>query len=427
MTRKKIGHVIAYRTGHNNYGTSLQGYAMLRKIKDLGYGAEVIYYKKQLSLSQKLKFVWNAVRVGEAKQILQRLTAKNVMKKYPHYAAGIKERTAAVDGYKAKKLLPLFREYCGYEALHEGSKAYDVVVVGSDQVWTPMSLPNKYFNLLFVADNVRKVAYASSFGVSVIPKFQRKATGAYLDRFYKIGVREQKGKEIVDALSHQTAQVAADPTLLLSREEWEEEINCKPNYNIRTDEPYIFCYFLGTNQEARKAANELKTKTGYKIVTIRHMDEYVPEDEQFGDEAPYSVDPNDFVRLISKASYVCTDSFHCTVFSIVFHRQFMTFYRFAQGATTGRNSRIDSLFSVAGIDRSRIYSGNISLINDAVDWAAVDSNLEKLRAESIQFLDGALSEEDKLLIKTNRGGGKTHLTLCCVSDIAVRKEVRHAA
>jgi hypothetical protein len=331
--------------------------------------------------------VVNAIRVGEGANILERLNAKKVMERYPTYAAGIRERTEAVDLYKQKKLIPLFHEYVGYQALHEGSKNYSAVVVGSDQVWTPMSLPNKYFNLLFVDDSVRKVAYASSFGVSVIPDFQKKATGRYLDRFYKIGVREQRGKEIVDELSHQKAQVVADPTMLLTREEWAAEIaDARPHEK----EPYIFCYFLGTNQEARKAANELKAKTGYKVITIRHMDEYVAEDESFGDEAPYFVDPNDFVKYISEAAYVCTDSFHCSVFSILFHRQFMTFYRFAQTSKTGRNSRIDSLFNVLGISRERIYNGDVMKIKQVVDWASVDEKLNKLREESIVFLWDAL-------------------------------------
>lgn len=81
---------------------------------------------------------------------------------------------------KRKKLIPLFHEYVGYEALYRGSKNYAVVVVGSDQVWPPMSLPNKFFNLLFVDDRVRKVAYASSLGVSVIPRFQRKTSIGFL-------------------------------------------------------------------------------------------------------------------------------------------------------------------------------------------------------------------------------------------------------
>lgn len=382
MKKQKIGCVIAYTEGHNNYGTSLQGYAMLKKIQQLGYEVEVIHYVKQLSTIQKIKFVANAIRAGEWKSIVARLTAKRTLKKYPQYAAGIAKRTKAVNAYKAKKLLPLFHTYVGYDALHKGSLNYDAVVVGSDQVWTPMSLPNKFFNLLFVDDSVHKIAYASSFGVSEIPSFQRKETGLYLDRFYRIGVREERGKEIVEELSHQKATVVADPTLLLTREEWEAEISdARPNES----EPYIFCYFLGTNQEARKAANQLRKQTGYKIITIRHMDEYVPEDEQFGDEAPYNVDPNDFVKYISKAAYVCTDSFHCTVFSILFHRQFMTFYRFAATNKTGRNSRIDSLFNILGL-QDRLYIGNISIIGNPIAYDKVDKRLKGLRENSLEFL-----------------------------------------
>lgn len=389
-TRNKIGCVIAYTPGHNNYGTSLQGYAMLKKIQQLGYQCEVINYKKCLTLNQKLHFIINAIRSGEAKTLYARLVRKRILQKYPQYAEGIRLRTEAVNKYKEKKLIPLFHEYVGYDALHEGSKNYSAVVVGSDQVWTPMSLPNKFFNLLFVDDSVPKIAYASSFGVSEIPQFQKKATGKYLNRFAYIGVREQRGKEIVDSLSHQTAQVVADPTLLLSREEWEAEISDSP---INETEPYIFCYFLGNNQNARKAANKLKAKTGLKIITIRHMDEYVPEDEKFGDEAPYYVDPNDFVKYISKATYVCTDSFHCSVFSIIFHRQFMTFYRFANTSKTGRNSRIDSLFNVLGINKKHIYNGEDiqKNINEPINWQEVDRNLSQLRNESIEFLNKALN------------------------------------
>ncbi|MCM1312628.1 MAG: polysaccharide pyruvyl transferase family protein [Bacteroides sp.] len=381
---KKIGCVIAYTPGHTNYGTSLVGYALLKKIQSLGFLVEVINYKKRLSIIQKIVFVVNAVRAGEMKTLLMRADANRVMRTHPEYAESIKKRVHAVESYKAKKLIPLFRDYIGYDALHEGSKNYDVVVVGSDQVWTPLSLPNKFFNLLFVDDSVRKVAYASSFGVSVIPKFQRKETGYFLDRFYKIGVREERGKEIVDVLSNQKAIVVADPTMLLCAKEWEDEIY--KDTDRKESEPYIFCYFLGTNFEARKAAELLKMKTGYKIITLRHMDEYYASDETFGDFAPYDVDPNGFLRLIHDAEYVLTDSFHCSAFSIQFHKQFMTFYRFAQGCKTGRNSRIDSLFNVLGIKRERIFNGDIMQICNPVEWDAIDDKLKKLRNESIEFL-----------------------------------------
>lgn len=387
MAKKKIGCVIAYRKGHTNYGTSLVGYALIKKLQMLGFGVEVINYIKQLSFTQKVNWMINALRSGGSKEIRGRFRGVNDLKKYPEYAANIQVRTKAVEDYKERKFIPLFKDYCGYDALHEGSKNYDAVVVGSDQVWTPLSLPTKFFNLLFVDDSVRKVAYASSFGVSVIPKFQRKATGAYLDRFYRIGVREIKGKEIVDSLSHQKATVVADPTMLLSPEEWKDEIK---ESKVNEQEPYIFCYFLGTNQDAREAANKLKAATGYKIITLRHMDEYLPSDEQFGDEAPYDVNPNDFLKYISGASYVLTDSFHCSAFSIQFKRQFMTFYRFKNSSKGSRNSRIDSLLGTFGL-QDRLYKGDVMKIQNTIDYDRVHQVLKEYREKSVKFLEEALA------------------------------------
>lgn len=390
MNNNKIGCVIAYRNGHNNYGTALQAYAMLKKMQEWGYDCEVIYYVKRLTPWQKIAWVANALRVGEAKTICRRFRNWLLLKTFPNYATNIGKRTEAVDAYKKQYLQPLFHEYVGYEALCSGSRNYAVVIVGSDQVWTPLSLPNKFFNLLFVADNVPKVAYASSFGVSEIPTFQRGATGAYLKRFKNIGVREVQGKEIVESLSGKKATVVVDPTLLLSREEWEKEM---AGSDINVQEPYIFCYFLGTNQEARRVANTLKARTGYRIVSMRHMDEYVNEDKTFGDEAPYDVDPNGWVKLIANASYVCTDSFHCLAFSILFHRRFLLFYRFSQTDRTGRNSRIDSLLHILGIGSEYIFTGdNLANIDILIDYKEIDARLAKMRSLSMNFLKGALEK-----------------------------------
>lgn len=369
---------------------------MIKKIKDLGYDVEVIEYEKCLSLLDKIKYVINALRVGEMKVLKKRMLANRSKKKHPQYASGLKLRAKSVDAYKEKKLIPFFHRYTGYKSLSECSKNYDIVIVGSDQVWTPLSLPNKFFNLLFVHDSVRKVSYASSFGVSEIPHFQKRATGRYLDRFYKISVREQRGKEIVESLSHQRAQVVADPTLLLSLDEWEKEISedisetTQANKKRADGEPYIFCYLISPNEEARRQTQKLSKQTGLPIITIRHMEQYREIDEKIGNDAPYSVDPNDFIRYISKATCVCTDSFHCTVFSALFHRQFMTFYRSCSDDKTNRNSRIDSLFEVLGINKEHIFVDDIGKINAPVDWDRVDKNLAKLRNESMRYLKDAL-------------------------------------
>ena len=381
---KKIGCVIAYKKNHTNYGTSLVAYALLRKLQQLGYDIEVINYIKHPTLREKVVIAINQLRVVGIRKFIKRFFPQT---SNANYIKGISERTVSVESYKKCKIEPLFHSYVGYKDLCSGSNNYDAVIVGSDQVWLPQGLKTKFYNLLFVDDNVRKVSYASSFGVSEIPKFQKKDTANYLNRFYAIGVREQKGKEIVQDLSTKQATVVADPTLLLDAKEWEAEIK---ESHINENEPYIFCYFLGKNKDARKAANELRKKTGYKIVTLRHMDEFILEDETFGDEAPYNVDPNDFVKYISKAEYVCTDSFHCTAFSIQFHRNFMTFYRFLSNDKAGRNSRIDSLFNILSIPQEHIYRGNVMNIDSPIDWNSVDNRLLKLRQESICFLNNAL-------------------------------------
>lgn len=330
---KKVGCVIAYKKNHTNYGTSLVGYALVKKLQQLEYDVEIINYVKRLSFSEKVAIAINQFRVQGAKMFLKRFESRPTCQAY---IDGIRTRTKSVEAYKQKKLIPLFHDYVGYKALAEGSLNYDAVVVGSDQVWLPHGLKTKFFNLLFVNDAVRKIAYASSFGVSEIPSFQKKETA------------------------------------------------------VDTSEQYIFCYFLGTNLDARKAANELKAKTGLKIIALRHMDEFVESDEQFGDEAPYAVDPNDFVKYIKDAEYVLTDSFHCSAFSIQFHKKFMTFYRFAIGAKGGRNSRIDSLFNVLGIPREHIYQGDVQKVDSPIEWSVVEEKLQVFRDKSIEYLKKSL-------------------------------------
>ena len=134
----KIGCVIAYSKGHNNYGTSLQGYALVRKIQELGYDVEVIEYIKQLSLIDKIKYVINAIRAGEIKVLKRKAWGKRAYR-HPGYIQGLTLRTQAVDAYKSKKLIPYFHRYTGFKALSEGSLNYDTVVVGSDHYHYPTS------------------------------------------------------------------------------------------------------------------------------------------------------------------------------------------------------------------------------------------------------------------------------------------------
>lgn len=161
---------------------------------------------------------------------------------------------------------------------------------------------------------VNTIAYSTSFGQSALPNDSAKKATVFLKKIRHIGVREESGQKLVKELAGRSVPVVCDPTLLFTGDEWmsiqKEE--------AKINEPYILCYFLGNNPPHREFAKRLKEKTGCKIVALTHLDEYVKSDEGYADYTPYDVDPADFLNLIRNAQFVCTDSFHCSLF-IVLH------------------------------------------------------------------------------------------------------------
>lgn len=385
--KKKIGAVIVSQLNHTNYGSCLQAYATINIVKRLGYDITLIHYKKQRSLLDWMRIGPQLLISGgiESLQIAYKRHCDE--RKYPTYLPNQRIREAATNRFKESEFLPLYKIYTGYGNLCEGSKEYNAIFVGSDQVWKPWGFFSNYWNLMFVDDSIPKFSYASSFGVSKIPWIQKKGTKRYLERLSRISVREIKGKEIVESISEKKAIVVADPTMLLTPEEW-KTFSERSTVNIPQDN-YIFCYFLGPREDIRQEAMQLSKKTGMKTVIMRHMDEYVPIEEQMGDYAPYDVDACDFIKLLLNAQYVVTDSFHGTVFSILLHKKFMTFYRVKPTSGKSTHSRIDSLLSMFGLTE-RLFKGNLDDISKNIDYKKVDLIREKLKSDSLKFLEESL-------------------------------------
>ena len=156
---------------------------------------------------------------------------------------------------------------------------------------------------------------------------------------------------------------------------------------------YILCYFLGVNREHRKMAEQLKKKTGLKIVTLPHLDEYVASDEKFGDYRLFDIGPAEFVNLIRNAEYVLTDSFHGTCFSILNHKKFVTFSRFQATNSESTNTRIDSLLVGLHLEKRRITVSEcniVEIIEKEIDYEITDGILEKMRSESCDYLKSAI-------------------------------------
>lgn len=373
----------------NNYGSMLQTLACQKAIELTGNDCDLLVYKRNYTIIQKIKQVPRVLNGGNQHMITKKLTAKKANKVHPQIAAKRKERDAAFEVYRAKTFTKLSRPYVGWTDLRQGSRDYGAVVVGSDQMWLPQGLPTNYYNLQFVVPGVRRVSYSTSFGVSSVPWYQRSRTSDYLRKIDFLSVREDSGAAICREIGGVEAKVVVDPTLLLTSDQWAEII---PN-SATMRSSYIFCYFLGANPLCREEARTLSRATGLPIIVLRHCDETIPSDESFGDEAPYDVDPAGFVNLIRNASYVLTDSFHATVFSAIHHKRFATFYRFAQSDKQSRNSRIDSLLAHLGLwDRLVTKAGRIKEAMDVdADFGAVDMQLDVWRTDSWGFLKEALS------------------------------------
>lgn len=371
---------------HENYGGMLQAFATTKIIEKYGIEYELIRYEKKKNLTFIIKSIpriFNSILVNDKYEKYQK---KLSFKNHPEFAEKDKTRMKAFDEFRTKNFKNLSEIYVGYDNLKQGAKKYTAVLTGSDQLWSPAGLPTNFYNLNFVADDIRKISYSSSFGVKYIPFYQKRRTANFLKRLDFISMRENSGQAIVKELTGKDVPVVLDPVFMLDKTEWEQLIIPKKLYK----EKYIFAYFLGNNREHRLAVKELAERTKLKIVALRHLDQYVEDDETFGDYAPYNVGPDDFLNLLRDAEYVCTDSFHGSVFSIIHKKKFIVFNRYDNKSKHSKNSRIDTLCKNFGLEHCR-YNGNIEEhIGNRIDYEKVDKKYDELKKMSKKYLDKAL-------------------------------------
>lgn len=381
-----IGVCIKYF--HENYGGMLQAYATVAMLEKRGVNYELIRYNKHYSLCQKLKQIprlFNIILLNDKKESLRKRIGK---KKHPDFARNDSVRLAAFAKFRDDKFVKLSPVFVGFRNLCKGAKRYNAVITGSDQLWSPAGLPTNFYNLMFVPEDIRKISISSSFGVKYIPWYQTSRTRKYLKRIEYISMRENRGSEIVKELTGREVPTILDPVFLFNEKEWEQLVPVK----IEFGEPYIFAYFLGDNVEYRNKVKEAAKELGCKIVVLRHLDQYVDADEDFGDYAPYNVDPGCFLNLLRGAAYVCTDSFHGSAFSIIHHKQCIIFNRYTKNSGYSKNSRIDTLCENLRL-QDRRFNPNMKLasqIQKKIDYEFVDENLIRLKKKTNEYLDEAL-------------------------------------
>lgn len=373
-----------------NYGSKLQALATVKLLEEFGLDFEIIRYKKGLKFYIKaLPRVFNAVFLNDRYEQIQK---KIGCKRHPEILANVSLRNQAMTSFDEYCKQRLSVKFDSYEQLKsQCGQKYNGVLTCSDQLWSPSALGSGFYNLMFAPEQMRKVSWASSFGVSQIPWYQRGRTKKYLERIQFISMRENRGAEIVKELTGRDVPVLMDPVFVFDKEEWEKLVPCRK----QEWESYIFCYFLGNNPEHRLAAKKLAEKTGKKIVTLRHLDQYVAEDEQFGDYAPYDVDPVRFLNILRNADYVCTDSFHGMAFSVLCEKQFLVFNRYADGSSHSKNSRIESVCRNLQLENRRFFGDRdvLSAMDEPIDYQNVRSLVQQYRGKTKTYLQEALVEK----------------------------------
>ena len=369
--------MIGLDTGHlvYNYGTKLQAYAMQTLLEQNGEKCEIIQWH-----TKDFKFL-NPL-VDEIKRIKKIYTGYRFNIKYWYR---VYRRYRAFDRFNKK--FHIKKYYGTFQQMKKNTNIYDKVFCGSDQAWLPGNVEKKWYTLEFCNDDIFKAAYAPSFGIDYIDEAYRERYKAFLSRLNFISVREISGKKLIMDLIGKEVPVVLDPTLLLRRNTWDE---LKADSKIVIPkENYIFCYLLGTNKQHREEIIKLKERYGCKIVNLQHFSGYCPADDGFGDINLYDVAPQDFIALIENAKYVCTDSFHCTAFSIHYHKEFVVFHRFKKSDNGSTNTRLYSLLSQLGLEKCIVEDGtNVEI--QSVDYECVDNKLEKLRQISAQAMQMAL-------------------------------------
>lgn len=379
----------------HNYGSMLQAYATQMALDKLGCENETIDIAGLNHEIKKAKIFYFAKASLTSDILISKLgMAKNVIiKKFSKndYARLSKIRSGKFDAF-SKKYFRLSSRYDSKEELGKKcNENYSAVLVGSDQLWLPGNIAADYYTLNFVPTTVNSIAYATSFGQSSLPKDSARKATIFLKKIKHIGVREESGQKLVKELAGRNVPVVCDPTLLFTGDEW---------MKIQKKEPiiegkYILCYFLGNNPPHREFAKKLKKETGCKIVALTHLDEFVKSDEGYADETPYNIDPADFLNLIRNAEYVCTDSFHCSVFSILYKKEFYTFRRYNRNTRQSTNSRLDTLFKITGIE-GRLLTGDEEIedcLNIKTDFDAAHKKLAGARQQSYEYLKAALQDE----------------------------------
>lgn len=396
MKKKKIGIVTYVKC--DNYGAELQAYAMQYIFNKIGYDAEVLdLEKQQKDLAKSPSTIFPAIinrfkTYGLIKGIIKifELIIDVIKRKKANkkYSEEIKNKHLLFSNFFDNKIKHS-SEYYSLKSVYSKPMEYDIFIAGSDQIWNYMHTDylDVYFLKFANRFNTPKISYAASISVPDIPKHLREKYKSLFENIDSIGVREINGKKIVEKYSNKKATVVLDPTLMLEKEEWKSNVAKE----IIKDEKYVLIYTLSRSKNIRDLAKRIaKELNNIKVINIKS--DFIDEEED-GIDHLYQVGPEEWVGLIMNASYMVTDSFHGTAFSINFNIPFTTLLN----PSSNMNSRALSILEITNLKDRIIYENNANLMPQSlsVDYDKVNNIIKEWRNISWNYIYSALEKSNR--------------------------------
>ncbi len=379
----KIAIISCYFT--NNYGSILQAFATENYFKNKGIECNTIATEgiRPFLLKEKKKYyLKNLYRISLLSSKYPQAKLAILRKILPSEKVSFRSRLKRMNNFR-KKFSFVGKEATSLKELSEIVKDYDIAVLGGDQLWRPDNILPGYYTLEWVPDNVKKVSFATSFGVSHLDNKSKEIAKRFLKRFSAISVRENTACDMIKEITGQDAIQVCDPVFLISADEWGKiaESSYSPTGG------YIFSYFLGNKKWHRKYVEKISQKTGLPVLGISCLDSYLPMDKKVDIDFP-DASPEQFLGLIKNARYVCTDSFHVTAFAAMFHRDFSVFKRHS-GKKHATNGRLESFLRTLSLEE-RCVENIDDICCDAIDYSEIDGKINNLTQKSKEFIENFL-------------------------------------
>lgn len=365
-----VGLITIHRTHH--YGAQLQAYATMRAVESLGYPCTVIdYLPPEEKEKGELYRSWSSPR-GAAANLHTTLHHRELQNRYDRFEAFVQDNMRLTS-----------RRYTSFEELKNDPPAFDAYLAGSDQIWNPRLFSSRKFDPAFLLEFVRegrKIAYAPSMGEAPFTPEEKEELKNALASFEAVSVREGAGRDKVLEATGREPQVVLDPTLLLTGEDW-GALAVPPERKG----PYILTYYISDHSLLDPYVAELHRRTGWPVVQLAGQRRKVENAERI----VFDAGTREFLGLFRNAAFVATNSFHGTVFSLQFGKNFFTSVS-PKEAAHPESSRVFSLLSRLGCTDRVAGQENTAGVEDKVDYETVERNLAALRAQSLDYLKHAL-------------------------------------